>query len=307
MLTTSVIVPTVGRKRLLTACLNSVLNQTVSPNEVIVVDNTKNKEMKSVASIMQNKTTIPIRYYHEAIPSASLARNVGIKHAKYSILAFIDDDCFASKKWLAELLSPFQKNSSCVVVKGCNRNALPNNIYSSAEYYNDELFFQTHLLIKNGVMFSQWIDSKNFAIKASLLKKTKVRFSKRYRSFDDLAFSMDLKKKDVLFQFSNKAEVFHHGCTTFLKLFFRNICIGIDRKKIEARVGKKKDSIQLSRIEKDFFLTYRVAKDTENVKQSILRKVLSHKGVTFSFAFTIVSYISEITIKLSYRLTRDSL
>lgn len=93
--TVSVIIPTRDRSKLLRQAIESVLTQTYSDYEIIVVDDGSSENIAAVAGSYDNR----VRY--ERLPSGgvSKARNHGIRCAKGRYVAFLDsDDLFAPDK-----------------------------------------------------------------------------------------------------------------------------------------------------------------------------------------------------------------
>ena len=85
----SVIIPTYNRSRVLLRAINSVINQTCKPFEVIVVDDGSTDDTKKALDIYGDK----IKYlYRENSGRPGVARNTGLEHAKGDWIAFIDSD-----------------------------------------------------------------------------------------------------------------------------------------------------------------------------------------------------------------------
>jgi glycosyltransferase involved in cell wall biosynthesis len=94
----SVIVPTYNRAHTIRRCLDSALGQTISPDEVIVVDDASTDDTTSVVkSISDERLRLITMPSHKG---AQAARNVGIKNAKGDHIAFLDSD----DEWLPEKL-----------------------------------------------------------------------------------------------------------------------------------------------------------------------------------------------------------
>lgn len=103
---TSVVVPTRNRRELLERCLNSLSSQTFPKDsfEAIVVDNGSADGTREMVEELASKSDYMLRYVHEPARGASKARNAGIRNASGGIIAFIDDDAYASGRWLEELM-----------------------------------------------------------------------------------------------------------------------------------------------------------------------------------------------------------
>ena len=86
----SIIIPTYNRANTLVRCIKSLLNQTYSDFEIIIVDDrsTDNSE-----AIIKNICDSRIKYIkHEKNLGANAARNTGIKYAVGEFIAFQDSD-----------------------------------------------------------------------------------------------------------------------------------------------------------------------------------------------------------------------
>lgn len=83
----SVIIPTFNRAGFLARAIESVLAQTATPSEIIVVDDGSTDTTKE---LLQNYPQII--YIYKENGGVSSARNVGVKAAKYEYIAFLDSD-----------------------------------------------------------------------------------------------------------------------------------------------------------------------------------------------------------------------
>lgn len=101
----SIIIPTRDRAAVLGKTLRALARQTYSRTafEVLVVDNDPSdaKTKQAVTTFKRQHVGVRLRYYRLEERGTSLARNFGIKQARYSHLIFIDDDILASPDFLA--------------------------------------------------------------------------------------------------------------------------------------------------------------------------------------------------------------
>lgn len=94
----SIVVPTYNREHVIERALRSILKQTYSAYEVIVVDDGSRDQTESVVSGLQDSR---IRYIAlDKNQGVAHARNVGIQAAKYDYIAFLDSD----DEWLPDKL-----------------------------------------------------------------------------------------------------------------------------------------------------------------------------------------------------------
>ena len=102
MILFSVIIPTFNRWESLQGTLLSLFRQEFDKSsfEIIVVDDGSSDETDSeTKKIMEREPNL--RYFRQTNSGPAKARNLGLSQAKGSIMAFIDSDALADKKWLA--------------------------------------------------------------------------------------------------------------------------------------------------------------------------------------------------------------
>ena len=92
----SVIIPTYNRRNTLPRAVESVLNQTYKPIEIIVVDDGSTDGTKEMFSEMYPL----VRYIYQVNSGVSSARNTGIKSASGDWIALLDSD----DEWLPDKL-----------------------------------------------------------------------------------------------------------------------------------------------------------------------------------------------------------
>ena len=115
-LTASVVIVSKDRPEMLANLLRSLSDQSLVPNEVVVVDNNSTKSYAEV--FKQFSTSLPLRTVVETTPGIPAARNRGIKEAKFDIILFTDDDCQVDRDWVKNMVEPFYRNPYIGVVGG---------------------------------------------------------------------------------------------------------------------------------------------------------------------------------------------
>ena len=96
----SVVIPSYNRAHCLRETVNSVLSQTVTPFEVIVVDDGSTDATPSLTSLF----TEPVRTIRKRNGGAASARNTGIAAARGDVIAFLDaDDLWQPQKLEVQL------------------------------------------------------------------------------------------------------------------------------------------------------------------------------------------------------------
>lgn len=118
----SVIIPVYNREKTVKQAIESVLMQTVSDIEVIVVDDGSTDASELVIKSISDKR---LQYVKQKNSGACAARNKGIKIAKGQYIAFHDSDDIWHKKKLEKQMRIFKKYDPDVVF--CKLNQIRNN------------------------------------------------------------------------------------------------------------------------------------------------------------------------------------
>lgn len=100
----SIIIVTRNRPRMVRDCLAHLEQQTVAPDEVIVVDSSTGEDTQVVLDGYPDTVRLRISDGRNNRP---LAKNLGIAHARGEVVAFLDDDSMAQPNWLRCLLQPY--------------------------------------------------------------------------------------------------------------------------------------------------------------------------------------------------------
>ena len=96
MSTVSVVIPTFNRENFIKHCVVSALQQSKTPDEVIVVDDGSSDKTWDILrdhgfSNSEDKGN-SLRYIFQSNKGVSAARNLGIKASKFNYIAFLDSD-----------------------------------------------------------------------------------------------------------------------------------------------------------------------------------------------------------------------
>lgn len=104
------IIPVYNGEKYLKEAIESVLNQTVLPDELVIIDD--GSIDGSLDIIKQIKCSIPIKIISQQNAGQSSARNNGVKNSKTNYIAFLDQDDFWYKNHIEVLIQPFLQNPS---------------------------------------------------------------------------------------------------------------------------------------------------------------------------------------------------
>lgn len=108
MINISVVISTCNRYESILSTLHSVLNNTVKPLEVLVIDQSDDRErMTSIIDSVSNKMVRCMFLDHKG---ASIGRNAGLRQSSGEIIAFTDDDAYVREDWLERTLQTFAED-----------------------------------------------------------------------------------------------------------------------------------------------------------------------------------------------------
>jgi glycosyltransferase involved in cell wall biosynthesis len=110
----SVILPLFNREALAEASLRSILAQSHRPLDVIVVDDGSSDGSAHVARGFEPEVRV-IRQDHAGV---SVARNLGLRHARGSLIAFLDSDDVWPADWLAGAVRLMEREPDVDILHG---------------------------------------------------------------------------------------------------------------------------------------------------------------------------------------------
>jgi predicted nucleotidyltransferase len=115
-LTISVTIVTRNRAPLLRKALQSLVEQERAPDQVVIVDNASTDDTAAAARSFQDRLKMTL--ITERQVGIPIARNTSLKHCTGDIVALLDDDCIADRRWLAEIEEPFLRDPHIAAVGG---------------------------------------------------------------------------------------------------------------------------------------------------------------------------------------------
>lgn len=129
----SVIIPTYNYAGFVAKAINSVLDQSYSNTEIIVVDDGSTDNTAVVAQQLLQQDA-RVRYVHQHNQGLSAARNTGIKNAKGEFLVFLDADDVLHEEKIAAHLEHFATDDQMDISYGSSRYFLsdqPEKTYAN--------------------------------------------------------------------------------------------------------------------------------------------------------------------------------
>jgi len=111
----SVVIPTYNREKLLHRALTSVIRQSLSCDEIIVVDDGSVDGSCALVHQIAAESPVTVRYLYQENKGPAAARNRGIEEAQFEYLAFLDSDDHWQKKKLKLQVEALKKNPGYLI------------------------------------------------------------------------------------------------------------------------------------------------------------------------------------------------
>ena len=103
--TVTVIVPTFNREKYLPEAIDSLLRQTVAPDQILIVDDGSTDNTSTVAA----SYPAPVEYFRKENGGKSTALNLALKHSTGDFVWVFDDDDVAHPTALERFLAAFER------------------------------------------------------------------------------------------------------------------------------------------------------------------------------------------------------
>lgn len=181
----SVIIPVYNTEEFLPICLNSILEQTYSNLEVIVVNDASTDSSQGVIETYTKKDARIVNFQFDEHKGAGAARNYGIEKSSGEFIYFLDSDDYIPEKTLELLMNYTDKYE---VVRGKLHYTTFNQ--SSAVVLDGvtspRMYFENRYnLIRNNSV-------DNYVISAKLIKENNCKFIENNQIYMDVPFLLSV-------------------------------------------------------------------------------------------------------------------
>lgn len=167
----TVIIPTLYNPTTLKIAIESIYNQTLEPEEILIVDSSENKKSEDVVSKLISEFDGKINYLN-FVGNPNQTRNYACEGAKNELIAFLDDDDTWEKNYLELSLQKFKQHQIDFLFTSMNlinKNGdnikfidLPDEINLKDLFVYNHGFFCSNLIIKKEVFLNMGgFDSKS--------------------------------------------------------------------------------------------------------------------------------------------------
>lgn len=209
----SVIVPVYNAEKYLRECVESVLHQTLSDLELLLVDDGSTDSSPALCDTYAAQDH-RVRVIHKQNGGVSTARNAGLDAAKGDYIAFVDSDDYIALDMYEKLLSKAEAYACDVVMCDClkefpDHSELYTHDIRGGHYDRQQLETEyfPHLLMMENVEYPATISNWLLLFRRELAEQ--VRYLSGVRYSEDLLFGAELMYRAGSFHYL-KGQAYYH-------------------------------------------------------------------------------------------------
>ena len=183
----SIIIPVYNSEEYLETCFRSILKQTYSYFEVIIINDGSQDDSQHICERFCTESD-KFHLINQKNEGVDKARNIGLAACKGDFITFVDSDDYVEENWLQTYINTLEKHPSCDwIVQGIiidwgtktSKEALPTKLYKENEVM--EGFFQLEKRYLSGF-------TPNKMYKRSVIEANALQF--KYTLKEDLLFNI---------------------------------------------------------------------------------------------------------------------
>lgn len=193
----SIIVPIYNSEKYLSRCIESILNQTYTNIEIILINDGSNDQSGEICDgYAKNDNRIIV--VHKKKSGVSDSRNEGIKLCSGEYIHFVDSDDYIDENMTELLYAAMQHNKSDLVI--CGHKIIDNTtgICKLKSYLHDEIIcgFEKFMNIFDILYLNGHLHSPcNKMYKKRIINEFNIVFDSKIDLGEDLIFNLELIKK----------------------------------------------------------------------------------------------------------------
>lgn len=165
--TVSVIIPTYNNASLIGRTINSVLAQTFTDYELLIIDDGSTDSTDSLIESIA-KTHPSVRYFYKPNGGVSSARNFGIDQAQGQYISFLDSDDLWDDRFLEKMVAQITEEKKLICFCGYITQR-PNEIVKIPQIFLSSNFLTNYIAAeKYGISTDSWLIERNFILNSKV-------------------------------------------------------------------------------------------------------------------------------------------
>ena len=186
----SVIVPVYNAEKYLVKCLDSILSQSYSNIEILLINDGSKDNSGSICDEYARKD-IRIKVFHKENGGVSSARNVGIENFKGDYVCFVDSDDYVDRDYIKVMIDNID-DFDCVAigmtkVSGVTGECIESFHHSSQEYTTKAMFIEAYC--NDGMLGQMFFGPYCKLYKADIVRSN--YFDETMVSGEDIVFNLN--------------------------------------------------------------------------------------------------------------------
>ncbi len=257
----SVIVPVYKAEKYLHRCVDSILSQTFTDFELILVNDGSPDNCGKICDEYAQKDN-RVRAFHKENGGVSSARNLGLDKAKGEWITFVDSDDWLKPRCLEQLTNKLDADMIKCGIEASDKSSIwtvENNKYSVKQFLEKN---EKDFIVRTSCVT---------LFKTKLINKFNIRFDKHIRYGEDMIFNLQYLSycQDVRFVnyigyvYFSETEISH---STKYKMSFHDIEISL-KKSIDLRIKLKEKTEANVDLQHDLYLYFSMIPITKLVDQ----------------------------------------
>lgn len=182
----SVIVPVFNTEKYLRRCIDSILSQTFTDFELLLIDDGCMDASGAICDEYAKKDT-RVRTFHKENGGVSSARNLGLDEAKGEWITFADSDDWVGADWL-EIYEPYLEKNDTLIAQGLDYNTISDRskyLHIGIDFKGD---IKEGLLALPTYMFGSPVNKLFFR---NIIEQNSIKFDKNIAFREDEVFMLD--------------------------------------------------------------------------------------------------------------------
>lgn len=194
----SVIVPVYNAGKYLQECLDSILNQTLSDLELILVDDGSTDSSSELCDQFAGRD-MRVQCIHQANKGAAIARNHGLNIAQGEYITFVDSDDWIDADMYKQMVDTAEANNCDLVICDCLKESnsgsqlythdLPSGFYDRERMYS--VYFP-QLLMPDTMEYPVTISNCLLLIRKEVITTNHLTFPEGMQFSEDLLFGSEV-------------------------------------------------------------------------------------------------------------------
>lgn len=190
----SVIIPCYNSEKYISKCLNSILNQTYSNIEIIIIDDgSTDNSVNIIQNNIENRSNVI--FIKNKNNGVSYTRNLGLEKASGKYVMFVDsDDYLNDNKTIEKIINYILKYNTDVVrfnfIKEKDNKFINSKpVYSKVKYIEKENYNKS---LYRKILSTETLNSACLTLyKKDIIENNKIKFNVELKNGEDAVFFMD--------------------------------------------------------------------------------------------------------------------